>query len=72
MRLLQNTALFSLPGTTYDGDGVTNFALPDLRGRAAVGSGQGPGLSPYIQGKSTGTETVTLTVSQIPAPSGRR
>jgi microcystin-dependent protein len=65
----QNTALFSLLGTTYGGNGTTNFALPDLRGRAALGFGQGPGLSNYDLGQSTGTETVTLTVGQMPAHS---
>jgi microcystin-dependent protein len=69
LSIAQNTALFSLLGTTYGGNGTTTFALPDLRGRAAVGFGQGPGLSPYTQGESTGTETVTLTVGQIPAHS---
>jgi microcystin-dependent protein len=65
----QNTALFSLLGTTYGGNGQTTFALPDLRGRAPVGFGQGPGLSNYDLGQSTGSETVALTVSQIPAHS---
>ena len=65
----QNTALFSLLGTTYGGNGTTTFALPDLRGRAAVGFGQGPGLSNYDLGQSTGTETVTLTVGHIAAHS---
>jgi microcystin-dependent protein len=69
MSISQNTALFSLLGTTYGGNGTTTFALPDLRGRAAVGFGQGPGLSNYDLGQSTGTETVTLTVGQIPAHS---
>src|ERR1700719_3180515 len=63
----QNTARFSLLGTTYGGNGTTNFALPDLRGRAALGFGQGPGLSNYDLGQSTGSETVTLTVGQIAA-----
>jgi microcystin-dependent protein len=62
----QNTALFSLLGTTYGGDGVSNFALPDLRGRLAVSSGQGPGLSPYDLGQQSGSETVTLTVNNLP------
>jgi len=69
MSISQNTALFSLLGTTYGGNGTTTFALPDLRGRAAVGFGQGPGLSNYDLGESTGTETVTLTVGQMPAHS---
>jgi microcystin-dependent protein len=67
LSISQNTALFSLLGTNYGGNGTTNFALPDLRGRAAVGFGQGPGLSNYDVGQSTGTETVTLTAGQIPA-----
>jgi microcystin-dependent protein len=67
MSIAQNTALFSILGTTYGGDGVTTFALPDLRGRAAVNAGQGPGLSNYVLGEATGTEAVTLTVNQIPA-----
>ena len=67
LSITQNTALFSLLGTTYGGNGTTTFALPDLRGRAAVGFGQGPGLSNYDLGQSTGTETVTLTVGQMPA-----
>ncbi|MGB6373934.1 MAG: tail fiber protein [Methylocella sp.] len=67
LSISQNTALFSLLGTTYGGDGVTNFALPNLQSRAPVGFGQGPGLSPYTLGQTTGTETVTLTVAQMPA-----
>ena len=63
----QNTALFSLLGTTYGGNGTTTFALPDLRGRVAVHSGQGPGLSPYVLGQQSGTESVTLITSQLPA-----
>jgi microcystin-dependent protein len=63
----QNQALFSLLGTTYGGDGRTTFALPDLRGRVPVGSGQGPGLSPYNLGEASGQESVTLTIPQMPA-----
>lgn len=63
----QNSALFSLLGTTYGGDGVTTFALPDLRGRAPIQQGQGPGLSNYVLGEITGTENVTLTNTQLPA-----
>lgn len=63
----QNTALFSLLGTTYGGDGKSNFALPDMRGRAAMQPGQGPGLSDRYLGESAGEETVTLIVSEIPA-----
>jgi microcystin-dependent protein len=60
------TALFSLLGTQYGGDGQSTFALPDLRGRAIVGPGQGPGLSSYPQGITVGTETVTLQATQLP------
>lgn len=67
LAISQNTALFSLLGTTYGGDGRTNFALPDLRGRVPISYGQGPGLSNYSQGQTGGQETVTLTVNQIPA-----
>jgi microcystin-dependent protein len=63
----QNTALFSLLGTRYGGDGRTNFALPDLRGRTALGVGQGPGTSNYSQGEVTGTESVTLQIPEMPA-----
>jgi len=62
----QNQALFSLLGTTYGGNGQTTFALPDLRGRIAVGYGQGPGLSDYSLGQKSGTEAVTLTVNELP------
>ena len=67
--IAQNTALFSLLGTTYGGDGRTTFALPDLRGRVPVGFGQGPGLSYKDLGQQFGTETVTLTTAQMPAHS---
>lgn len=66
-----NTALFSLYGTTFGGDGRNTFALPDLRGRLAVGSGSGPGLTPYPQGAKWGVETVTLNQLQIPSHSHR-
>jgi microcystin-dependent protein len=66
MPISQNTALFSLLGTTYGGDGISTFALPDLRGRIAVSSGQGPGLSLYNLGQAAGEEFVTLTQSQLP------
>lgn len=65
--LAQNTALFSLLGTTYGGNGTSNFALPDLRGRAPMHPGQGPGLSLHDLGESGGQETVTLLESEIPA-----
>jgi microcystin-dependent protein len=61
-----NTALFSLLGTTYGGDGKTTFALPDMRGRAAMHPGQGPGLSPRDLGEAGGAESVTLTESEMP------
>ena len=67
LSISQNTALFSLLGTTYGGNGQTTFALPDLRGRVPVHEGQGPGLSPYVLGEVTGTETVTLTSQQMPS-----
>lgn len=67
MSIAQNTALFSLLGTTYGGNGVNTFALPDLRGRTVVGQGQGPGLSPYVEGQMGGSEVVTLTVNQLPS-----
>ena len=65
--LSQNTALFSLLGTTYGGDGKSNFALPDLDGRAPMHPGQGPGLSLHDLGESSGSETVTLLESEMPA-----
>lgn len=69
MPISQNSALFSILGTTYGGDGQTTFALPDLRGRVAVGQGQGPGLSSVSLGQAAGTETVTLTTAELPAHS---
>jgi microcystin-dependent protein len=66
MSINQNTALFSLLGTTYGGNGQTTFALPDMRGRVPVHVGQGPGLSPYVQGQEGGSEAVTLSVNQMP------
>jgi len=63
----QNTALFSVLGTFYGGNGQSNFALPDLQGRMPVGAGQGPGLSNYDLGESGGAEAVTLFQSEIPA-----
>jgi microcystin-dependent protein len=67
--LSQNTALFSLLGTTYGGNGKNNFALPDLQGRAPMHPGQGPGLSLHDLGETGGSETVTLLESEIPAHS---
>ena len=67
MPLSQNTALFSLLGTTYGGNGKSTFALPDLQGRAPMHPGQGPGLSLHDLGETGGSETVTLLESEIPA-----
>lgn len=63
----QNTALFSIIGTIYGGDGRTTFALPDLRGRTVIGPGAGPGLSDNRQGSRGGTESVTLTTQNMPS-----
>lgn len=65
----QNTALFSLLGTTYGGNGTSTFALPDLRGRVPIGAGQGPGLNPRVLGESDGQTTVTLTINELPVHS---
>ena len=65
----QNTALFSLLGTTYGGDGKSTFALPDLEGSAPMHPGQGPGLSLHDLGESGGSDAVTLLESEIPAHS---
>ncbi len=65
--IAQHTALFSLLGTTYGGDGRTTFQLPDLRGRAAVHAGQGPGLTQRRLGEKGGAEQVTLTGAQMPS-----
>lgn len=64
--LSQNTALFSLLGTTYGGDGKSNFALPDLQERTPMHPGQGTGLSEHFLGESAGSNTVTLLESEIP------
>jgi len=66
LSIAQNTALFSLLGTTYGGNGTTTFALPDLRGTVAVAQGQAPGRSSYQLGETGGTENTTLTINQIP------
>lgn len=66
LSIAQNTALFSILGTTYGGDGRTTFALPDLRGRAPIGPRRGPGLSDYRLGQRGGTETTTLNITQLP------
>ncbi len=65
--IAQNSALFALIGTFYGGDGQTTFALPDLRGRVPVGTGQGPGLPNIDLGELSGTPSTTLTVNQMPA-----
>ena len=67
MPLSQNTALFSLLGTTYGGDGKSNFALPDMQGNAPMHPGQGPGLSLHDLGETGGSETVTLLSSEMPS-----
>ena len=67
--LSQNTALFSLLGTTYGGDGRSNFALPNLQGSAPMHPGQGPGLSLHDLGETGGSPSLTLLESQIPAHS---
>ncbi len=66
LSISQNTALFSLYGTIYGGDGRTTFALPDLRGRSVIHTGTGPSLSPFPIGQKGGAETVTLNASQSP------
>lgn len=65
--IAQNTALFSLLGTTYGGDGRTTFALPDLRGRVSMSEGQGAGLSSRTQGQRLGAETETLSIQNMPS-----
>lgn len=67
LSIAQNTALFSLLGTTYGGNGQTTFALPDFRGRIPVGAGTGPGLSNYSLGQMGGSETYTVLNSNFPA-----
>lgn len=66
LSIAQYSSLFSLIGTTYGGDGVVTFALPDLRGRTPIGFGQGPGLTDREIGEEAGTETVTLIAPQMP------
>src|SRR5688500_15115467 len=67
LSIAQNTALFSLLGTTFGGDGVTTFKLPDLQGRHPVGQGNGVNVSPYSLGQIGGAESTTLTQNQLPA-----
>src|SRR5258705_4068821 len=69
LSIAQNTALFSLLGTTYGGNGQTTFALPNLQGSAPLQPGQGPGLSPRDLGETGGEPTVTLLESEMPAHS---
>ena len=63
--IADNQVLFTLIGTTYGGDGQSTFALPDLRGRAVIHQGTGPGLSPYVIGEPVGQETITLVAAQM-------
>jgi microcystin-dependent protein len=67
LSIQQNTALFSLIGIFYGGNGTSNFALPDLQGAAPLFFGQGPGLSSYVIGQQGGSENVTLLSTQVPA-----
>lgn len=67
LSIASNTALFSLLGTTYGGDGRVTFALPDLRGRVPIHTGQGPGLASRTQGSVSGQETVTLNSNELPS-----
>ncbi len=66
LSVTQNTALYNLLGTTYGGDGVSTFALPDLRSRVPVHQGTGTGLSAYVMGQLNGVESVALTSNQMP------
>lgn len=66
LAIRSNVALFSLYGTQFGGDGSTTFALPDLRGRAPYGQGQGPGLQPYVVGQNGGAESIQLDVAELP------
>lgn len=66
LAIATNQALFSLLGTTFGGNGTTNFALPNLQGRVGIGEGQGPGLGNYSLGQSAGTSQTTLLLSNLP------
>lgn len=66
LSIASNSALFALLGTTYGGNGITTFALPDLRGRVPVGMGIGPGLPNVVQGEVSGSPTTTLAVANLP------
>jgi microcystin-dependent protein len=67
MSIAQNAALFSLLGTTYGGDGISNFALPNLQGRVPIHMGDGAGLSPYVLGQNGGQPSHTLTINEMAA-----
>jgi microcystin-dependent protein len=67
LSIAQNTALFSILGTTYGGNGTSTFALPDLRGRAPIGEGAGPGLNPVVLGEASGNQNVTILSSNMPS-----
>ncbi|GMT96740.1 tail fiber protein [Corallococcus caeni] len=67
LSIAQNQALFAILGTTYGGNGTTTFALPDMRGRFPMAPGQGPGLAPHTLGEVSGTPSVTLISTQMPA-----
>ena len=67
MSISQNTALFSLLGTTYGGNGTSNFALPNLQGMAPMHQGNGPGLTPRVLGETGGESSVTLLATQVPS-----
>ena len=67
LSIAEYEVLFTLIGTTYGGDGQVTFAVPDLRGRLPIHQGTGPGLSNYVIGQVSGTETVTLNTQQMPA-----
>ena len=67
LSIAQNDVLYTLIGTTYGGDGVSTFGLPDLRGRVPIGTGQGAGLQNYALGQNGGAENVTLITNQLPA-----
>jgi microcystin-dependent protein len=69
LQISQNTALFSLLGTSYGGNGTSTFALPDLQGKVPIHMGQGPGLTPYIIGDTGGAQNVTLNSAAMPAHS---
>jgi Microcystin-dependent protein len=69
LSISSNTALFSILGTTYGGNGQTTFALPNLNGRVPIGTGSGPGLTPRVEGETGGQETVTLLSTEMPAHS---